>query len=242
MGGLAEDAGVMLLPGAGFDVVPTDQLAVHLKRRVPAATHLRLAFYARGGSISRGTLTTMVENAGRGGAVRIAGLITRVPAGWRTREIDFGFGTRPVQATTIPWGDVATAYYSTGIPNIEVYARSTRAQRILLKASRGLGALLAVRPVQGVLKSWIRARVQGPDAERRRRAMSLIWGEAVDEAGNRAAARMRTPEGYTLTAMTAVETARRILAGQASPGFRTPSLAFGPDWILKLPGVTLQDE
>jgi short subunit dehydrogenase-like uncharacterized protein len=82
---------------------------------------------------------------------------------------------------------------------------------------------------------------QGPDAERRRHSASLIWGEVEDGAGRRATARMRTPEGYTLTAMTAVEIARRVIAGQAPTGFQTPSLAFGPDWILKLEGVTLQD-
>jgi short subunit dehydrogenase-like uncharacterized protein len=241
MSARAATAGVMLLPGAGFDVVPTDQLALHLKERLPSATRLRLGFFARGGSISRGTMTTMVENAGRGGAVRIDGRITRVPAGWRTREIDFGFGTKPVKATTIPWGDVATAYYTTGIPNIEVYARSTAGQRMLLKASRRVSGLIAAAPVQRALKSWVRARVRGPDAERRRHSASLIWGEVEDGAGRRATARMRTPEGYTLTAMTAVEIARRVIAGQAPTGFQTPSLAFGPDWILKLEGVTLQD-
>jgi short subunit dehydrogenase-like uncharacterized protein len=27
---------------------------------------------------------------------------------------------------TVPWGDVSTAYYTTGIPNIEVYMASSR--------------------------------------------------------------------------------------------------------------------
>ena len=41
-------AGVMLLPGAGFDVVPSDCLALHLHRRLPTATHLALAFHGIG--------------------------------------------------------------------------------------------------------------------------------------------------------------------------------------------------
>lgn len=237
----AEDAHVVLLPGAGFDVVPTDLLAAHLKRRLPSATQLRLAFHARGGAISRGTLTTMIENVERGGAVRRGGRIVRVPAAWRTREIDFGFGSGPVQATTIPWGDVATAYYSTGIPDIEVYARSTRAQRIGLTLSRRAGRLLGAEPVQRALKAWVRRRVTGPDEARRMRSDSLIWGEALDESGARVESRMRTPEGYTLTAMTSVEIVQRILGGEARAGYQTPSLAFGADWILELNGVERVD-
>lgn len=241
MAGRARDAGVMLLPGAGFDVVPTDLLAAHLKRRLPDATRLLLAFYARGGSISRGTLTTMVENLDRGGAIRRDGRIVRVPTAWRTRTIDFGFGTRPVEATTIPWGDVATAYYSTGIPNVEVYASSTALQRRLLRATRPLQRLLGLGIVQTVLKAVVRARVTGPDETRRRTAVSLIHGMATNAEGARVVSRMRAPEGYTLTAMTAVEIVRRILDGDVEPGFQTPSLAYGADWILELENVERED-
>ena len=237
----ARDAGIMVLPGAGFDVVPTDLLAAHLKRRLPGATHLRLAFYARGGSMSRGTLLTMVENAGRGGAVRIDGRITRVPPAWRTRVVDFGFGTRPVTVTTIPWGDVATAYHSTGIPNVEVYAHVGSAQRLMLTTSRLLTKPLGWTPVQRVLKSLIRARVTGPSAEQRRHAVSFVHGEAWDDAGARVESRMRMPEGYALTAMTSVEVIRRVLAGAVRPGFQTPSLAYGADWVLELDGVERED-
>jgi short subunit dehydrogenase-like uncharacterized protein len=237
----AHDAGVMLLPGAGFDVVPTDLLAAHLERRLPTATHLRLAFHSPGGSISRGTAVTMVENLAGGGAVRLDGRITRVPAAYRTRTVDFGYGTAPVRVTTIPWGDVSTAYYSTGIPNIEVCTVMTAAQRRLLSASRTLRAVLRSRIAQRLLKGVIRATVTGPDNERRRTTIALIHGEVEDGAGGRAEARMRTPEGYTLTAMTAVEIVRRVLAGEAPAGFQTPSLAYGADWILDLDGVERED-
>lgn len=238
----ARAAGVMVLPGAGFDVVPTDLQAAHLARRLPSATHLRLAFHALGGSISRGTALTMVENAAGGGAVRRDGRITHVPAAWRTRMVDFGFGTRPVSVTTIPWGDVATAYRSTGIPNVEVYTGMPAAQRRMLVASRTISPLLRTRLAQSMLKRIVRARVTGPDDARRKRAVSLVWGEAEDETGRRVTSRLRTPEGYTLTAMTAVEIVRRVLAGDAPIGFQTPSLAYGADWILDLPGVEREDE
>ena len=116
--GAAQAAGVMLMPGTGFDVVPSDCLAAHLKRRLPAATHLTLAFRAIGRP-SHGTATTMVENLGRGGYIRRDGRLTPVPPAWKTRRIVLGRG--PVETMTIPWGDVSTAWYSTGIPNIEVF-------------------------------------------------------------------------------------------------------------------------
>src|SRR4051812_28385995 len=114
----AQEAGVMIMPGVGFDVVPTDCLAKHLKERLPTANYLSLGFYGMG-RLSHGTQATMTMNVGQGGAIRKDGKITRVAAAWKTREIDFGELTK--NAVTIPWGDVAQEYYSTGIPNIEVY-------------------------------------------------------------------------------------------------------------------------
>jgi short subunit dehydrogenase-like uncharacterized protein len=237
----ARAAGVMLLPGVGFDVVPTDLLAAHLARRLPGATRLRLAFRAMRPGISRGTATTMIENFGRGGAVRVDGHITRVPAAWRSRTVAFGFGTDPVRTTTIPWGDVATAWHSTGIPDIEVYAHLSSKQRWGLVSSRALGWLLRSAFVQRKLKSRLSAAPAGPGEEQRRRSASLIWGQVEDAAGRRAEARLRTPEGYTLTAMTAVAAVQKVLQGHAPAGFQTPSLAYGADWILELDGVRRED-
>ncbi len=136
-----KEAGIMVMPGVGFDVVPSDCLAKHLRDRLPTATHLSLAFYGVGGRISHGTQATMTMNIGKGGAIRKEGKITSVPAAWKTREIDFGEVKKT--GVTIPWGDVATAYYSTGIPNIEVFTVVPKKQLKLLKLSRYLGWLLA---------------------------------------------------------------------------------------------------
>lgn len=230
----AEAAGVMLLPGVGFDVVPSDCLAAHLKRRLPSATRLTLAIQGLG-RISHGTATTMVENINRGGVVRRDGRLTPVPSAWRTREVDFGRG--PVNATTIPWGDIATAFYSTGIPNIEVYAAMPASARRMMKASRRLGPLLATAPVQRFLKSRIKAQPAGPSEAERARGASFVWGEVEDDSGEKRSSRLRGPEGYTLTAMTALAIVERVLAGDVTAGFQTPSLAYGPDFILGIEGV-----
>ncbi len=234
----ARAAGVTLLPGVGFDVVPTDCLAAHLKRRLPSATRLALAFQGLNG-VSRGTAATAVENLEQGGWVRRGGTLAPVPAAWRTRTVDFGEG--PVDVTTIPWGDVSTAYHSTGIPNIEVYTRLPSAARRMMVASRHLGWLLGAAPVKRLLKRWLRSGKPGPTPAERARGESLLWGEAEDDRGGRAVARMRTPEAYSFAATAAAEAVRRLLAGEAKPGFQTPSLAFGPDWILDMPGVARTD-
>jgi short subunit dehydrogenase-like uncharacterized protein len=234
----ARAAGVTLLPGVGFDVVPSDGLAAHLKRRRPTATHLALGFQG-GAVLSRGTATTMVENLHRGGAVRREGRIVKVPAAWKTRVIDFGRG--PVAAITIPWGDVATAYHTTGIPNVEVYTSAPASVRWTLRLARPLAPLLGTGPVQSLLKSRIQSGPRGPSAERRARARSYLWGEARD--GSLAAvSRLETLEAYELTSRTALLAVQRVVAGGVPTGFQTPARAFGPDFVLEVEGTTRRDE
>lgn len=229
---------VMLLPGVGFDVVPSDCLAAHLKRRLPSATSLLLAFQSSGG-VSRGTATTMVENIGRGGAVRKGGRIVPVPPAWKTRMVDLGRG--PVSVTTIPWGDVATAWHSTGIPDIEVYTRVGTLARRLLAASRYFGRVLASAPVQRFLLGRIRSRAPGPDAEARAKGGCRLYGEVRDSAGRVCRARLTGPEGYSLTVVAAVMALEAVLGGRVTPGYQTPSTAFGPDFVLGIEGVRRED-
>ena len=234
----AREAGIMLLPCVGFDVVPSDCLAAHLKRRLPSATHLALGIQGMG-RVSRGTATTMVENINRGGLVRRDGHLIPVPAAWKTREIDFGRGA--VVATTIPWGDVATAFYSTGIPNIEVYAAMPAGLRRVMKLTRPFKSLLGSVLVQGFLKKRIKRQPPGPSDEERERGKSFVWGEVKDSAGSNAVSRLSGPEGYTLTAHTALAIVGYVLAGNFSVGFQTPSKAYGADLILEIDGVRRED-
>src|SRR5690242_6510715 len=114
----ARGRGIVLLPGAGFDVVPSDCLAALLKQRLPSATRLELAFAPLGRS-SPGTLKTSIESLPRGGMVRRGGKLLRVPPAHEVREIAFADKRR--LAMSIPWGDVATAWRSTRIPDITVF-------------------------------------------------------------------------------------------------------------------------
>jgi short subunit dehydrogenase-like uncharacterized protein len=234
----AKQAGVMLMPGTGFDVVPSDCLAAHMKRRMPDAIQLTLAFQAIGRP-SRGTATTMMENIHKGGAIRRDGKITPVPSAWKTMTIDFGSG--PVNVMTIPWGDVSTAYHSTGIPNIQVYMAAPAQLRSMAKMSRYFGWLMGSGPVQSLLRRQVQAGPAGPSDEERAKGKSHLWAEVKNRAGKPIHTRMTTPEGYTLTAMTAWDIAKQCAGGAAKPGFQTPSRVFGPDFILKFPGVTRDD-
>ena len=220
------------MPGVGFDVVPSDCLARHLKNLLPSATNLTLAFYGLG-RISHGTQATMTMNIGRGGAIRRDGEIVQVPAAYKTRKIDFGEFTRT--AVTIPWGDVSTAYYSTAIPNIEVYTVLPESNLKLLKLSRYLGWLLKTKPVQNYLKKQIPEG--GPSDEERESGRTYLWGEASNAQGNRVESRLTCPEGYATTVLTALKIAEKILEGNFQVGFQTPAKCYGADLILEVEGT-----
>jgi short subunit dehydrogenase-like uncharacterized protein len=234
----AKSRGVMLLPGTGFDVVPSDCLAAHLARRMPDAVSLALGFRGIGG-LSRGTALTMAEGMGRPGVIRRNGRITPVPPGYHTRTIDFGDGPR--LSVTIPWGDVSTAYHSTGIPNVRVYMSIHPRQLRSLRVARWFGWLLRTPWMQEKLRARVKAGPAGPSDEARARGASLLWGEATNAAGERVVSRLRGPDGYSLTADTAVRCAMRALAGEAPVGFQTPSKAYGAEFVLEAEGVTRED-
>lgn len=233
----ARARGVMLLPGTGFDVVPSDCLAVHLKRRLPAATALELYVSIRGGP-SRGTAKTGIEGLGQGVRARRGGRIVRLRRGARTR-VDFGDGERDCLA--VGWGDVSTAYHSTGIPDVTVYFEATGQLRLLDLLSRNLRWLMGTAPVERLLKAAIDRQPPGPSDRARARGRSILVGEVRDGDGNRTRSRLDAPEGYTLTAATATAIAERVLAGDAVPGFQTPGRLFGPDFILRFDGCRRRD-
>ena len=233
----ARKAGVMLMPGVGFDVVPSDCLAAHMKRRMPDASELTLAISGLG-SMSRGTAKTGVESIRFGTRIRREGKILSSKAPL-VREIDFGQGVK--KSVAVGWGDVSTAYHSTGIPNITVYFEATAQLEQAANIGPFLRWLLSTGPAQRMLKKKIDQQPEGPDDAQRAEGYSILLGEAVNEAGDRVVSRLRTPEGYSLTALTSLEIVRRAMQGNAVPGYQTPSSVFGPDFITEFPGCELED-
>ncbi len=235
----AKQAGIMLLPGGGFDVVPTDCLALHLKQRLPSATHLRLFLRGVGAGVSRGTAKSAIENMHRQGMIRKDGKLVQVPPVWKALMQDFGRG--PVRVISVGWGDVSTAYHSTGIPNVEAYLSFPQAMINLMYDMRTIGPLFYNRFAKNILKALMNLYPPGPTEARRMKAFATMIGEVTDEQGGRAVSKLRTREGYTFTAQVTVEIMKRILNGECKIGFQTPSRVYGADFILQFDGVQRED-
>jgi short subunit dehydrogenase-like uncharacterized protein len=230
----AEQAGVVLLPGVGFDVVPTDCLACHLHDRLPGATHLRLGVEARP-TLSGGTLATILEHVTSGGKVRRDGTIADVPVASNSRRIDLGNG--PKNAVTVPLADVSTAYYTTGIGNIETYTAVPEPAAWALRFGEPATALFEFPPLKRGLQAVVRSAASGPSERTRQRDRVYVWGEATD--GDRTVvSRLETPEVYALTVDATTTAVQRLETGSESrSGFETPAAAFGAEFVLELDGV-----
>lgn len=232
----AAERGICLVPGVGFDVVPTDGVAALLKGALPDATSLVLAFEAGGGP-SVGTAKTSVAGLGKGGRVRRGGALVEVPPAFRTRT--FLRGGKPRSAMTIPWGDVFTAYITTGIPDIEVYMSASPVSISSAKRLRWIRPLLRFGAVTRFLQRRIAASLKPPSPETRAKTNAYIWGEATTKDGRTAGIEIETPNGYDLTVTAALGVAERLIgpAGGTRSGYFTPSQLMGARYVLSLPGV-----
>lgn len=230
-----KEAGIVALPGVGCDVVPTDCMAAMLKAAMPAATRLRLAFKMGQGRMSPGTAKTVIESLGGGFTVRRNGNLVRIPTGSIACMIPYVDG--PALSAIIPWGDVSTAFHSTGIPNIEVYVATTESQLRLTRLAGHVAGLLQWTWVQSLLKRWVDWKVAGPDEAERAGDDVEFYGDVDDAQGRRVAMTMHTPNGYSLTFDAAVSSVERVLAGSVAAGAHTPSTAFGGSFISTLAGV-----
>ncbi|BBB01252.1 hypothetical protein RVR_8563 [Actinacidiphila reveromycinica] len=230
LGARAEAAGITLLPGAGFDVVPTDCVAALLAARLPDATQLDLAFLTGGGP-SPGTARTMVEGTPDGGRIRSGGEIRSVPLGSRQVRAAFPSGARTV--VSIPWGDVSTAYHSTGIPDVTTYTAMPQA---VVAASRAV----RLGPLRGAVSGVVGRLVRGPGERRLAGSRCEVWGQATDAAGNRAAATLTGPNPYRLTSDAVLRIVQRL--PELATGFQTPSRALGADFAASLEDVTVAVE
>lgn len=231
--GRARAAGVVVCPGVGFDVIPTDCVAASLKAALPDATHLALGFDSRSGW-SPGTAKTSVEGLAQGGKVRRDGKIVTVPLAFKVRRIDFGDGEK--EAMTIPWGDVSTAYHSTGIPNVEVFIPGSAAMIAKARRANWFRPLLRLSFVQKLIKARIAKTVKGPSEEKRARMPTFVWGEASNARGEKKIARIRTDNGYSLTVSGSLAVVEHLMKNKPAGGAYTPSRLVGADFVTRLPG------
>jgi short subunit dehydrogenase-like uncharacterized protein len=233
----ARAAGIVICPGVGFDVIPTDCLAAVLKAALPDATHLTLAFEART-RMSPGTARTMADSfrhGRRGGRVRRNGVMEEVPLAHSRRRVDFTGGS--AMTVAVAWGDLATAYVSTGIPNIETYASVPPAAAIAVRALDWARPVLAWEPVQLLLRR-LADRSSGPSEAERRTGRARFWGEVRNAAGERRTARLETANSYRLTADGTIMAVKCLLEHATESGYTTPSMLMGARCVERLPGST----
>ncbi|WP_445785390.1 saccharopine dehydrogenase family protein [Sphingorhabdus sp.] len=229
----ARNANIVLCPGVGFDVIPTDCLALALKQALSDASSLCLGFESHSLK-SPGTAKTTIEGIGTGTKIRRGGKLRSEPIGLRARTIDFGKGSR--LAAAFPWGDVSTAFKTTGIPSITVYVAVTRGFRLAMLASNLLAPLLRLPAIRNRMLANAGAAI-GPDAAARQNAPTYLWGEVRNPSGQIRTARIRTANGYEVTVHGALAVLRHIMGRpNCEPGFVTPALLCGATLIEQLPG------
>ena len=233
----AKEKNIMIIPGVGFDVVPTDCIALQLKNKLPDATHLKLAFASVGGGISHGTAITMASKIGEGGAAREEGKIVRKPLGQKGMWVQFG--DKKLFVMTIPWGDISTAYFTTTIANIETYTAIPPKIYRVLKLQWTFNWLLRTGFIRNIIKNKIKAKPAGPSDEQRKNSNSFVWGEAVNASGKKVNAAISCYDGYTLTAHSSLIITKKILEQNFKPGFQTPAAAYGESLIMEVPGTKI---
>jgi short subunit dehydrogenase-like uncharacterized protein len=236
----AVKANIMMMSGVGFDVVPTDCMALYLKNRLPDATHLQLAFANINGGISHGTAQTMVESLGKDGFIRENSKLKAVPIAHKTIDVPFD-ETHKTHCMTIPWGDVSTAFYTTQIPNIETFTGMPKSGVMFARMGNYLGWLLRSSWVQKFISKQVTNSLSGPDETVQTNAQTRIWGKATNAKGQTAEARISSIEGYTLTALTALNITKKVLEGNFKTGYQTPASAYGQDLILEVPNTKRED-
>ena len=231
----ARETGVMLLPGVGFGILPSDCLAHYLKERQPNAVTLTLAFSA-GASASHGTLATLLESLQQSGFVRRSGQLVAAEPASESRTIDFGpAGER--RAVLFPWrADVLSAGLSTEIPHIQSYAAVPVIMRFILKRR----ALFQSGFPRRLLESWVARVPDGPKAAERAKRKSWLYGEVVNEIGARVRAVVSGPDPYDFTVLAALAAVERSLGGNVPEGFITPAQLLGSAPLTELPGVSLR--
>ncbi len=239
LGAAAHEAGIMLMPGVGFDIVPGDCLALQLKQQLPDAVRLHLAVqnFAFEG-LSRGTVKSLVRILGSSGQkIRRNGVLVDVPAFANRRQVTFF--DKPVTVYSLALADPFTAYHTTGIPDIEIFSDFASYPFLDL---RRFGPLLGVarnEVLANALVKGVDRLLRSPEREVLERMQMFIWGEATNARGERVERLITTDNAYIFTADSCVACVRRALDGTVKTGYQTPARVFGAEFLFEIPGGRL---
>jgi short subunit dehydrogenase-like uncharacterized protein len=208
-------AGVMLLPGSGGSVAMLGSLAARAVKRVIKPVRLRIAMHVAGG-FSRGSAVSASENLNTALLRRVDGQLVDRSADVR----DFDFGQGPATSFPVTLPDLITIWRDTMIPNIETYVYLTD------------GAF-----PEGDLA----AMPDGPTLDQREANRYHAAVEVTGADGRVVRSVLETVNGYTFTTIAAAEAARRVLKGEARPGFQTPARLFGDGFAETIADTSIVD-
>ncbi|TFY86665.1 hypothetical protein DYL59_21140 [Pseudomonas kairouanensis] len=213
---LGAGADVMLLPGVGWDVVPTDCLAMHVASRVSQPQSLKIALQVPG-AMSRGSAMSVGEIIGAGVMARIDGQLVATPDA-PAQHLDFGDG--PALCAPLSFGDLVTAWHSSAIPNIQMFVHITG---------------------EAFPEGDLSLLPDGPTQDQRDAHRARAVAEVTGLDGTVARSVIETVNGYSYTPLAAVEAARRVLAGERRRGFETPARLFGVGFAQTIGGTRITD-
>lgn len=227
---VAQKAGVMLMPGAGFGVVPTDLVANLAKHRLPDAIQLKIGYITNGGA-SRGTLKTVLADINKEGVVLENGAYNKaLPA---FKSFTLSVNDKQHQLVYNPWrADLFSARISTGIQNIETYANFPG---FVVKMMHG--KLLWLRDF--LLKRLINLLPIGPSEKQLNKGNTVCYAEVSNAKGEQATARIEGPEAYVFTAYTLMAIAKKIINDDYKSGYQTPAL-YGTELLEGIPKITIE--
>ena len=209
----ARDAGVTIMPGAGFGVIATNCLARYVSDAVGGAAILEVATRAATAQQGPGVAVTRQQNMPYGGWIRQAGHLEPCPLGSGTMEITLPDG--PCLIMPLPTGDLEAAFQATGAADITAYGAVPDAPTPDSKAPD-----LSVS--------------ERPDY------LSFGWARATGPDGSTVQAWLQTGESYAFTATASIRAVEETLARSLSGAF-SPAAAFGADFILTIHGTSRTD-
>jgi short subunit dehydrogenase-like uncharacterized protein len=233
----ARENHISIISGVGFDVVPTDCLAEYVSKKLQNPTSLDIGI-ASISELSPGTLKTMLEYNNTNPLVRRNGEL--IPLEKRDiRTIQFSDQERPVGPAT--WGDLSTAYRTTGIPNISTYLFMPKMKVSPLKSTGvSFNEMISNEEAKNKVFNWIGKNVHGPNEARRQTNRCYIWASVHNDAGRIEQAWLETMESYRFTAVAGVRCVERVFDLHPK-GALTPALAFGADFVLEIPETIRYD-
>jgi short subunit dehydrogenase-like uncharacterized protein len=237
---LALQKNIMILSGAGFDVVPTDCMAAFLHQKLPTAHFLQLAFGAINGGVSHGTAMTAIDQLGELGLIRKEGQLKSVPIGHKSMFVQFSDTFRRF-VMAIPWGDVYTAYITTKIPNIETFmAIHPKSYRWLKRFQLLPQSWMKSSVLKKAMRAYIKKQPAGPSPAQNERGRTFVWGEVKDLKGHSCSASIEIPEAYYFTAISTVHIAQLVFQGEWKPGYQTPAGCYGHELLTAICGAHIQ--